>query len=454
VAVLGASDNPEKLGFHVMKSLVTGGFPGRIFPVNPGREKVLGYPAFPSLDHLPDPVDLAVMVIPAPMIPDQIRACARKQVDGIVLITAGFKEIDDPAGARLEEEISRLATEARIPIVGPNTFGMANLHARLNASFTPQFSLLRQGGVSLVSQSGGMSHLLAFLAMRMGVGFSKVVGLGNRCNLDFGDLLEWLSLDPMSQVIAMYMEGIDDPGSLTRVARGLSHRKPMVIYKCGRSEVADRASRSHTGSLAGNAEIYRGAFRQAGILEVNSTEALLDAAKALAACPLPRGPRVAILSGQAGPAMASADACHRADIRIEAFAPETQRTIEGLLPPLALRTNPVDMGPAWYDSNAIREIVDAVLRDPRIDAMLLLIMFASANVGAVRGLTALLREWRQKKPVIGCISAPPGIWEEETAELESTGAFVNYPTPERAAQALAMLWEMGEIRKGRASCPH
>jgi acyl-CoA synthetase (NDP forming) len=453
VAVLGASDNPGKLGFHVMKSLVAGGFPGRIFPVNPGRQDVLGYPAFPSLDHVPDPVDLAVMVVPAPMIPDQIRACARKDVGGIVLITAGFKEIDDPSGAQMEREIARLATEARIPIIGPNTFGMANLHARLNASFTPQFSLLRKGGVSLVSQSGGMSHLLAFLAMRAGVGFSKVIGLGNRCNVDFGDLLEWLSVDPLTRVIAMYMEGIDDPRTLIREARRLCERKPMLIYKCGRSEVADRASQSHTGSLAGNAEIYRGAFRQAGILDVDSAEALLDAAKALAICPLPHGPRVAILSGQAGPAMAAADVCHRAGLRIESFGAQTQRAIEALLPPLALRSNPVDMGPAWYDAGAIRGIVETVLKDPQIDALVLLIMFASANVGSVQGLAGLLKEWRQQKPVIGCISAPPGTWDEDVAGLETAGALVNYPTPERAAEAAAKLWEMEEMQTARNSAP-
>ncbi len=449
VAVLGASDNPEKLGFHVMKSLVTGGYPGRIFPINPGRDQVFGYPAYPALARVEQEMDLAILVLPAPQIPAQIKACASKGVKGVVLITAGFKEIDDVRGEDLEREVGRLGLQARIPIIGPNTFGLVDLHSRLNASFTPEFSRIKKGGVTLVSQSGGISHLLGFLAMEAGVGFSKIIGLGNRCNVEFSDLLMWLADDSTTKVIAMYMEGIDAPRAFLSEARRLSPCKPMVMYKVGSSEVADRASKSHTGSLAGSPEIYRGAFRQAGILSVERIEELLDVAKALAVCPFPEGPRVAILSGQAGPAMAAADACERAGLRIAPFEPHTQQRIDRILQPLALRTNPVDMGPAWYDTAALSEVVRTVLEDGQTHAILFLMMFASANASALKGLEGALTG-KRRKPLVSCIHAPPGVWDEDIRSLEDSGALVNYPTPGRAARALAYLWQARTLGPPRA----
>lgn len=300
--------------------------------------------------------------------------------------------------------------------------------------------------MTLVSQSGGMSHLLGFLAMRADVGFSKIVGLGNRCNVDFADLLSWLVEDPETGVIALYMEGIDRPNILLREARRLRGRKPVIMYKVGRSDVADHASASHTGSLAGHYEIYQGAFRQAGMLNVTSAEELLDVAKALGVCPLLEGSNVAILSGQAGPGMAGCDVCEDRGLKIIPFAKETQNRIDELLPPLALRTNPVDMGPAWYDSSAIRGIVQTVMGDERVNGILLFIMFASANVDALKGLAGLLVEWKQRKPFITCISSPRGKWDDEIRRLEEEGAIVNYPTPERAARAMAYLWQARKAR--------
>ncbi len=440
VAVVGASDDPAKLGFHVMKSLVEGGYRGLTWPVNPGRREVMGRPACSSVAQTPHPPDLAILVVPAARVVDQVRMCAQRGVRSIVIISAGFKELDDASGADLQDDVARLATEARIPVVGPNTFGLVNLHAKLNASFTPQFSQLEPGHVTLLSQSGGMSHLLAFLGMGAGVGFSKVVGLGNRCNVEFAHLLEYLVEDPTTRVIAMYVEGLDAPRALLEETRRLRGRKPMVIYKVGKGDVADLASRSHTGSLAGRHELYQGAFRQAGLLTADSAEALLDASVALARCPLPAGRRVAILSGQAGPAVAACDVCEAEGLAVIPFQSTTQEAIDQLLPPLAMRTNPVDMGPAWHDSVAMRAIVQVAMEAPDTDAILLLIMFASANEGVLRALSDLLTPRTPSKPIVACLSAPPGVWERELKDLVRDGALVNYPTPERAARALAFLW--------------
>lgn len=446
VTVIGASENPGKLGSHVMRSLTEGKYPGRIYPVNPGKVEIMGVKTYPSLIQVPDTVDLSIIVLPAEQVPKIIKECHEKGVKGIVLITAGFKEIEERRGEELQREITDLANRFGIKIIGPNTFGIVNLHLPINASFTPEFSLVEKGGISFVSQSGGMSHLMGFLSIQNKVGFSKIIGLGNRCNVDFAEMVEYLIKDSQTKGIAMYMEGIDHPKRLMEVVKRENGEKPILVYKVGRSSTSDKASQFHTGSLAGKHEIYESAFKQAGILTVGSSEDLLDTAKALTLCPLPGGNKVAVLSGQAGPGMAACDVCETEGLLISPFSSETQKRVEELLPPLAIRTNPVDMGPAWYDSEAIKGIVHTVLKDKNIDAVIVCIMFASANRSAVGILTDLLVGERINKPILCCFSAPAGIWDDEIKRLEGMG-IPNYPTPERAAKTLVNLYRYKKMRK-------
>jgi acetyl-CoA synthetase (ADP-forming) len=445
VAVIGASDNPGKLGSHVMRSLTEGRYPGKIFPVNPGRDEIMGIKTYPSLQQIPESVDLSIIVLPAEQVLKTVMECGKKGVKGIVLITAGFREIEDQRGEALQSETTKLANQFGIKVIGPNTFGVVNLHLPMNASFTPEFSRVDKGGIAFVSQSGGMSHLMAFLSMRSNTGFSKIIGLGNRCNVDFDEMAEYLMGDPDTKVIAMYMEGMDHPRRLMEVAERARREKAMLLYKVGRSSTGDKASQFHTGSLAGKHEIYEGAFKQAGILTVGSSEELLDTAKALTLCPSPEGGRVAVLSGQAGPGMAACDVCEMEGLTIPPFSAETQKRVEELLPPLAIRTNPVDMGPAWYDSEATRGIVKTALEDKNIDAVILCIMFASANRSAVGVVTDLLLERRTNKPIVCCFSSPGGIWDDEIKQLEESG-IPNYPTPERAAKVLSNLYRFKKRR--------
>ena len=447
VAVIGASENPNKLGFHVMKSLTGGGFNGRIVPVNPGSKEIMGIPAFPSIIEFQNPIDLAIIVLPANLVPKIFEECHLKDVKGIVLITAGFKEIDDPTGGERQSKLAEIAHRAGIPVIGPNTFGMINLHNNLNASFTPEFSWLEKGGVTLVSQSGGISHLLAFMAIRQNMRISKIVGLGNRLNVGFAEMIPYLMDDPETKVIALYLEGVDEPRRLVETAEANRGKKPIVAYKTGSASKGDQESLSHTGSMAGNQEVYEGALRQAGIFCVNSTQMLLDLSQALSVCSLPEGRRIAILTGQAGPGMAACDVCEAEGLEIVSFKSETQKIINELLPPLALRTNPVDMGPAWYNSNAVQGIVRAVMEDENVDGIILLMMFASANREVVPNISDLFIEWNQKKPVITCLISPPGIWDEHVINLEKAGAIINLSSPERAAKAMAYLWQYKRMLK-------
>ena len=200
VAVVGASPDFKRLGYHCMSSLIMSQFKGRIYPIHPNLPEISGFTAYSSIGSVPDKVDLAVVAVRASLVLSILNECIEKGVKGIVLITAGFKETEDKAGAELQDEIAAIANQAGIRIIGPNTFGMVNLHADLNASFTPEFSLTPKGNISLLSQSGGFCHLMVPLAMAEHVGLSKIIGIGNRCNVDFADILEYLVDDPDTKV--------------------------------------------------------------------------------------------------------------------------------------------------------------------------------------------------------------------------------------------------------------
>jgi acyl-CoA synthetase (NDP forming) len=448
IAVIGASNSFDKLGYHVMKSLA-GSYDGRLVPVNPKGRVIWGIDACPSLDAVEGAIDCAVIVVPAAMVPETLHQCGRKGVKGVVLITAGFKEIEDRQGENLEREIGEIAGRYDIPVIGPNTFGYVNLTSAVNASFTSEFSRIEKGGVALISQSGGVCHLCGFLAIEQRVGMSKLMSLGNRCNVDFPEMLPYLVKDDdATRVIALYIEGLDDPRRLLASAQAARGKKPILALKAGKSEKGDSASRFHTGSLAGNHRIWQGALRQAGILEVATAEELMDTAKALDACPLPKGPRIAVLSGQAGPGMIAADALEPQGLSLARFSEATQALINGVLPPIALRTNPVDMGPAWYDPPGMLAILRAVVEDDNTDGVLFLAMYASANLKLAERLREAMEEAAPfGKPVIGCFTAPPGIWDEPIRALDRKKGMAILATPERAAQAMANLWKMERLAR-------
>ncbi len=442
VAVIGASNSFDKLGYHVMKSLVQGNYKGQIFPVNPKGETVWGMRSYTSLKETPDGVDLAVIAVPASHVSEILHQCGQMGVKGVVLITAGFREIEDVKGEVLEKEIGKIAEQYELPIIGPNTFGFINLTFGVNASFTPEFSLMKKGGVALISQSGGICHLCGFMAIKQRMGVSKLMSLGNRLNVGFPEVLRHLvEEDEATRVVALYIEGLDEPRGLLDAAASLRGKKPIIAYKGGKSEKGDSASRFHTGSLAGDYKIWKGALSQAGILEVTSSEELVDTAKVFDACPPIKGSNIAVLSGQAGPGLIAADAVEQAGLKLARFAPGTQDRINRILPPIAIRTNPVDMGPTWYNSKNIIEILEAVLEDEGTHGIIFLAVFASANVNLAKEMEQYMKGAGPfEKPVVACFNAPPGIWDNEIIGMDAGKGFAIVPTPERAAKAMGNLW--------------
>ena len=445
VAVIGASGNPLKLGYQCILSLKQGSFPGPIYPVHPQEKEILGLPVFKDINRIPGPVDLAILVVPVSECFSALTACREKGVGGIVMITAGFREIDDPQGELRQKELSDFANRGGLKIIGPNTFGMVNVHANLNASFTPLFSRLKPGPISVISQSGGVSHLIAYQALDEGVGLGKIVGLGNRCNVDFADLLPYLTEDQETGCIILFVEGQDVPRPLLAEIRKTVPHKPVLAMKAGQFAESAQAARSHTGSIAGRYEIYAAAMRQAGAIVLTDPGELLDVAKILTILNPAKGRRVAVMSFQAGPGILLTDAVVRSGLSMAVLSEKTQEGINRFLPPLTIRTNPVDMAFA-RNEEAFEETTRILLEDENVDGLIVFLLHHPFMTPKRIAGPLLRRKGETSKPVLLCANSPRGFIEGEVAELEERGVPV-YPLPERAVRALRGLFEYGEIRE-------
>ncbi len=446
VAVVGATSNSKKMGCHVLKSLMRN-FPGKIYPINPNYATLFGLKAYPSLKDVPGEIDLAVLVVQRHMLYDVIRECIEKGVRALVIVTAGFREAEVEDGSELHRKLAELVNSAGIKVIGPNTFGMVNTHADLNASFTPVLSEVKKGSIALVSQSGGVCHLLFPYAIQEGIGLSKIVGLGNRLNVDFADMLEYLAFDEETRSIALYVEGIDNPREMIEVAREVVKRKPVVAYKAGRFEAANRAAKSHTGSLAGNYAIYKSAFRQAGIIVVEDLIELISSAKALALQKPPEGRNVAVVSLVAGLGMVASDVCEESGLKLVEFTEETKEEIFRLLPPYTIRTNPVDLGFVANDPDVCGEVIKAVFNDRNVQGVVLNYIYSWGDDFLKLPIDAIIEAVQSSgKPVTMCLKYPLGVWDREKERLEENGV-PTFPTPELASRAMAALAEYGEVRR-------
>ncbi len=445
VAVIGASSKPMKMGHQCLLSLREGSFAGPIYPIHPQEKEILGIPAYPDLEHVPGEVDLAILVLPASEALAALAACQRKNVRSAVIITAGFRETESPAGAALQGEMAALANQTGIKIIGPNTSGMVNVHARLNASFTPIFSRLKPGPISVISQSGGVAHLIGYQALDEGIGLGKVVGLGNRCNVEFADLLPFFEGDPHTRCLILYIEGLEDPKPLVAGIRNFVSHKPIVAMKAGRYSSSQKAARSHTGSMAGRYELYEASLKQAGAIVRQAPDELLDLAKILVMVSPPRGRNIAVMSFQAGPGILLTDEIIRQGLSMASFLPRTQEAVNQLLPPLTIRSNPVDLAFA-REEGIFERLLGLLLQDNHVDALVIFLLEHPFMTPAQIAGPLLRKKKSTSKPILLCVNSPRGIIEKEMAEVENVGIPV-YPLPQRAVRALKGLVEYGEVRK-------
>jgi acetyltransferase len=367
VAIVGLPRG-MKAGKIFLIALLDQKYPGRIYPVHPTAKEIDGIKAFPSVSAIPDPVDLAIILVPHQHALSVVRECAQKGVKGAVLFTAGYGETGNPEGKRLEKELVRITRKAGMRLFGPNCMGIYSPRAGL--SFFPELPR-RAGPVGFISHSGSLANILGRIASQKGIFFSKAVSLGNECDLNSADMLHYLGDDPETTVIGAYLEGIKDgPAFLTALKRA-SLRKPVILWKVGLSAEGSRAAASHTGALAGSRTIWETVVRQGGGIPVTGFEPLVDALMGFSLLPSVIGDRVAIVSGPGGLAVAAAEACGNMGLKLAALSPKTRSALHQFVPPTGTSlANPVDVGlTASLEINIYIDAVRALALDPGVDAI-------------------------------------------------------------------------------------
>lgn len=370
VAVIGASASPNKLSNGILRNMLQYGYQGKVYPVNPRAEQILDLPCYPDISHVPDPVDLAVVVVPAPATPDVIRACGERGIRAAVIISGGFKETG-PEGAALERRCVEIAGRYGMRLIGPNCVGTMDLNTGLNTTFIQ--GMPERGGIAFVSQSGALAGGVVDYIRGKNVGFSHFASLGNEADVSETDMIAYLAGDPAVSVIAGYVESIRDGRRFMQAARQVTPCKPLVMLKAGRTQAGARAVSSHTGSLAGSYASYQAAFRQSGAIEAASIAELFDIAMALDDQPLPAGGRVALLTNAGGPAALASDSLSVNGIVLADLSQETREGLRRRLNPAAQVDNPVDMlGGAEPPEYA--QGLERLLADPGVDAVVVILV--------------------------------------------------------------------------------
>ncbi len=443
VAVIGASRTRGSIGAATFHNLITRGFEGPVYPVNPVAEVVGSVRAYKSIEDVPGEVDLAMIVVPAVHVLTVLEACGRKGVKAAVVISAGFKEAG-PEGRAREQALVECARRHRMRLVGPNCLGVINAEPEvsLDATFAPAWP--PHGQVAFSSQSGALGLAILDMAKTLNIGISHFISVGNKADVSGNDLLEFWERDPGTKIILLYLESFGNARRFIEIARRVSRKKPIVAVKSGRSAAGARAASSHTGSLAGPDAAVDALCRQSGVIRTDTMEELFDVAMLLAHQPVPRGHRVAIVTNAGGPGIMASDACEGHGLVVPALADETLAALRAFLPPEASTRNPVDMI-ASATPESFERAVELLACDPHVDAVLAIyvppIVTQPLDVAQaiVRGADAAAARARAKgvssKPVMSCFLGSHGV--PEGLQSLQEGNIPSYAFPEAAAIALA-----------------
>ncbi len=435
VAVIGASREPTKLGYFLARNLINSGYGGAIHLVNPRGGSLLGLPIYPTIRDCPDPVDMAVVLVPPPAVPASLRELAARGVKAAIIATGGFKETG-PEGAALEEECLEIARQAGIRLVGPNCVGLVNTHLPCDTTFL-QPPGPPAGEIALVSQSGAMCAAVIDWVKGQGFGLSHLLSLGNQADVSETDMLPLLAEDRYTRAIAMYIEMVSNGQRFVETARAVSRRMPLVAMKVGRFEAGQKAAASHTGALAGSESAYEAAFERAGVLRATSTEEMFNWAVTLAWCPLPKGPNVAVLTNAGGPGVAASDAIEQNGLKLAVFTPETTAALKSMLVPAASVRNPVDTLPG-ATADVYAACVEKMLSDPGVDMVMVIAPPPPPTTcGAIaKALTPIVQT--SEKPVVVVFMGSKLI--QEGVELLRAAKIPEFRFPEPAASALGALY--------------
>ncbi|HXF81151.1 MAG TPA: GNAT family N-acetyltransferase, partial [bacterium] len=444
VAVIGASRRRGTIGGEIFHNLLAYGFTGRVYAVNPAATEVQGQPSFPSIEAVPGPVDLAVIVVPAAALADVAAQCARKGVRALVVISSGFAEIGE-AGRQRQARLLEICRASGMRLIGPNCMGILNTDpaVRLNATFAPVEP--PAGRVAFMSQSGALGLAIMDYAASLGLGLSSFASVGNKADISGNDLIQYWEDDARTDVILLYLESFGNPRKFSRIARRLGRRKPIVVVKSGRSPAGARATSSHTGALLAASDVTVDAlFRQAGVIRTDTLEELFDVAALLANQPAPSGPGVAIVTNSGGPAILCADTAEAEGLVVPVLADEIQARLRALLPAEASVGNPVDML-ASATAEQYGQAIRAVAADPGVNAVVAIFIppMVTRAEDVARSIVAAARELPPGKPLLTVFMSSRGVPEA----LRAPGVRIpSFAFPEDAAIALARAARYGAWR--------
>lgn len=436
IAVIGASRRPGTLGYQILDNLIRHGYQGVVYPVNPHAPFVHSIPAYPSVTAIPGPVDLAVVVVPKEVVLEVAEQCGQKGVRGVVVISAGFREVGGEGVAR-EEALVEIVRRYGMRLVGPNCMGLLNTDpgVSMNATFAP--TMPPPGSTSFLSQSGALGVTILDYAHEYGIGIRQFISVGNKPDVSGNDLLEYWEDDPHTRVILMYLESFGNPKHFIPLARRISRKKPIAVVKSGRTPAGARAASSHTGALAGADLAIDALLAQCGVLRAGSIQELFDLAMAFEHLPLPKGNRVAILTNAGGPGIIMADACESHGLEVVELSPHIQARLRRVFPAEASVRNPVDMI-ASATGERYQVALSIVLQDPKVDAVLAAFVppLGIRQTDIAASIVAAAGTCREK-PVLAVLMGREGL-PEGRAELKEAG-IPAYIFPESAARALAAM---------------
>jgi len=378
VAIIGASKTPGKAGNEILKNLLANEFRGKIFPVNPTEEEIMGFKSFPSVKEIREKIDLAVFIVPAEKTVEPLRECAEKKVPAVVISSGGYAEVGE-AGAKLQEQILRIAKAAGMRIIGPNTSGITSTPAKLTTTFFP-LGKIRRGPISYIAQTGNFAtHTMKWILTAENFGVARVAGLGNKIDVDDADILEYLGDDPETKAVLMYVEGFKDARRFLMMAKEVTKKKPVIVLKGGKTKAGAARAFTHTASLAGDEKVIAGAFQQAGLLQVKRYADLINVGKYIAFQPMPRGRNVCALAPSGALGVVIADACETAGLKMVAFSSETERKLREISASWVKISNPVDMSavtPILGRVKAYEAVLEILLREDKSDIIVPILLAA------------------------------------------------------------------------------
>ncbi|MEA3292961.1 MAG: CoA-binding protein [Patescibacteria group bacterium] len=435
IAVIGASNQINSVGWGLMENILKSAKKRKIFAINPYKKEILGIKCISSIGSVLESIDLAIIAVPAKIVPNIVKECCEKKVGGIIIISAGFAE-KDREGKELQDKVAKIVKKANVPLLGPNCLGIIRPSVDLNASFAP--GLPKKGEIAFVSQSGALIDSVIDRNLLEYYGFSTIISYGNEADLDLNDFLKFLKNDKETKVIVLYLEGIKDGRKFINTAKEVSKVKPILVLKAGKTKAGQRAALTHTASLSGSAEIYSAAFKQAGIIELDSVEELFNVSKALAWQPKCKN-GIGIITNGGGCGVLATDYCDKSKINLPRLSRDTIQKLDkpNLMHPAYSKRNPLDIvGDAL--SSRYKAGIEALLEQKNIYG--LLVIQTLQIMTEVEENAKIIKELKRKypkKPIICCFMG--GKYTNQGIEILEKNHIPNYLEPQRAVLAIRSL---------------